>query len=147
MYYSPLCDQYSNYLRLVNNYQDSIKYSTNSLDSCKKILGDNHIQIAKILLGRSCSYLELKDSNNCQLDAKKSLKIIEFNLNNNLSDSNLLKLKSSCLFLIGQSMMLDKDIESAKNIFTLCLYITKKLNDHSKYLAIKDQLNFIQSLE
>lgn len=214
--YAPICQQMAVLLRKQFKWEQSIKYTNLAIKGAKQLLGDNHIQIAHMLLGRSCSEMELSQWENAEKSARKALKIVESgsfqysqsvqnfeNVNqdkligkgsgsggikNSLKDAmktnlfgsktesemiqeqemkinrvkqemmmsstmtgissgeQLIEMKCSILFVIGQTLIEQERLNEASMIFNNALIYATKLNDTTKQLLIHDQLRDIQTI-
>ena len=79
--YAPICQQMAVLLRKQFKWKESIKFTNYAIKGAKSLLGDNHIQIAHMLLGRACCEMELKQWQTAEKSARQSLKIVESGAN------------------------------------------------------------------
>lgn len=76
--YGPICEQMAVLLRKEGDWNESILYSKRAYEGGKTLLGDNHIQMAHILLGRACAELEIGNLTDCEQCSREALKIVDF---------------------------------------------------------------------
>merc|ERR1712039_92563 len=75
--YAPICQQMAVLLRKQYKWKESIAYTNKAIKGAKALLGDSHIQIAHMLLGRACSEMELKQYEVAEMSARNALKIVD----------------------------------------------------------------------
>ncbi|ETO18340.1 hypothetical protein RFI_18934 [Reticulomyxa filosa] len=151
--YSPICEQFATLLRKQGDWKESIEYSNKALQAARSQLGDGHIQLAHLYLGRACSEMELKEHDKAEQSARLALQIVEANGPSQSKQPHTSAslewkdLKCSVLFVLGQALIELNRLSDAKLVFQNALTLASQLNDQSKQLLITDQLRDIELLQ
>ena len=214
--YAPICQQLAVLLRKQYKWSESVEYTNRAIKGGKALLGENHVQIAHMLLGRACCEMELKVWDTAEQSARSALQIVERAMNRYSSPAQqftvdrkdnfgggggggiknalketvkkrviqgdgpseeeqrlqmemqmkqqqmmmnqggpqgmgsgvtsgeqLVEMKCSILYVIGQSLIEQERFKEAEMVFNNALLLATRLSDTSKQLLIHDQLRDI----